>query len=136
MARGLAKRIKEGVQAGRSPAYQWFWANYHEISQVAGVRGSWKGIREAAIEAGVKIKDGELPTMPALRSAWRRVEADKAKSVDPPPSRKKKTTPKKPTTPPVAARPSVHPGPTSRPDDVEDIRKQLAGSARKIPDPL
>lgn len=93
MARGLAKRIREEVQASRSPAYQWLWANYDEVVQVAGVRGSWKGILAAAIEAGVKINAGDPPTMPALRSAWRRVEMDKARVTNPPPTRKR--TPRK-----------------------------------------
>jgi hypothetical protein len=137
MARGLAKRIQEGIQASRSPAYQWFWANYAEIAKVARVRGSWKGILAAAIEAGVKIKHRD-PEMHALRSAWRRVEADKAQSAAAPKATRKKSVQKKPPHPRLAApRPSVRPSPTTpQPDDVDDIRRQLAGSARKIPDPL
>ena len=141
MARGLAKRIREQVQASRSPAYQWLWANYHEVVQVAGVRGSWKGLLAAATEAGVKINAGDPPTMPALRSAWRRVEMDKDRLTNPPPTRKKPPR-KRPATAPVAVS-QPKPAPTNPPtsaaaDDggLSDVLQKMDARKGQMPKPF
>jgi hypothetical protein len=98
----LAKRITEMAETNRSHAYRWLKANYAEIAQVIPVRGSWKAIRAAAIEAGVKVDVGGVkadPTVQALRSAWRRVQADKAATKGDPGAKQAPHKPPKVTSP-------------------------------------
>jgi hypothetical protein len=80
MARGeLARRITEKALDNRSQTYKWLRSNYAELVNVVAVRGSWLALRDAAIEAGIGIGRGEKkspPTVAALRSAWKRVDAD------------------------------------------------------------
>jgi hypothetical protein len=93
MARGaLSKLVRERAQEGRSESYRWLLTNYDELVDVVKVRGAWTGIREAAIAAGVKVSKGPPgsktvsdPTQDALRSAWRRVEIEKAGQPSKPP---------------------------------------------------
>jgi hypothetical protein len=83
MARGeLARRVTERAQEGRSEIYKWLMANYADVAEAVAVRGSWEALKEEAIEAGIRIEDRKgggktNPTVPALRSAWTRVLADK-----------------------------------------------------------
>jgi hypothetical protein len=75
----LAKRITEMAIDNRSETYKWPRSNYAELSKVVAVRGSWLALRDTAIEAGIGIGRGEKkspPTVAALRSAWKRVDAD------------------------------------------------------------
>jgi hypothetical protein len=96
MARGeLARRVTERVQEGRSEVYKWLLANYADVAKAVAIRGSWEALKEAATEAGVRIDDRKgggkaNPTVPALRSAWSRVLADKGVTKAQKPTRRAK----------------------------------------------
>lgn len=106
MAKSAGKVLERALRARMPAPYAWLDANYDELKPIIDKQAhpSWTALADAAREVGVTGPIDGGPSRQTMRSAWLRLEADRAGGAAQPTSK-----------PPIAARRS--PPPATRPGD-------------------
>lgn len=133
--------LSEAAMSRRSSIYVWMLENHDAFAAVVAKAGrpNWKALAEAFGTQGRTDTDDKPPSAEVTRQTWwkvrKTVKARQAKAkqstASPLPAQQQQAAPpRRLTEPPNPTQPTVQPGRT------DDIRAMLAGTGRKIPDPI
>jgi hypothetical protein len=132
MAQDVLSSLRRNAFRGRTGLRGWLFDHFEELKPaMSGKRPPWSALALTAAQAGHK-KDGQPYSRQTIREAWKALEVQMARSG--PTQQRAAVRPSvgAPVAPP-AAKPATDP---SAPDPLADIRAGMAGSGRKLPDPM